>query len=119
MSQDILHEVTRPRPRLLEDENSSSCDFFSYSYLALAFFLFLCGSGLTFVVLKYDHNSLNPLSRFWMAGPFFICTGFLVALKVLMYVRRKRFIALLVREMTREPTWNQVSDILFLTNHLF
>lgn len=104
MSQDILHEVSRPHPRLLDEENSSSCDFFSYSYLALAFFLFLCGSGLTFV----HHNSIL-LSRFWMAGPFFICTGFLVALKVLMYVRRKRFIALLVREMTREPTWNQVS----------
>ena len=107
MSQDqVQHAVSRP-PARDYDENSS-CDFFSYAYLSLAFFLFLCGSGLTFLVLRTDQTPHNPLNRFWMAGPLFICTGLLVALKVLLYVRRKRLIALLIREMTREQTWGQV-----------
>ena len=81
------HAVSRPPER--EYDDASSCDFFSYAYLSLAFFLFLCGSGLTFLVLRSDQTLRNPLNRFWMAGPLFICTGLLVALKVLLYVRRK------------------------------
>ena len=100
------HAVSRPPER--EYDDASSCDFFSYAYLSLAFFLFLCGSGLTFLVLRSDQTLRNPLNRFWMAGPLFICTGLLVALKVLLYVRRKRLIALLIREMTRDQNWSQV-----------
>lgn len=108
MSQDqVQHAVSRPPDRDF-DENSS-CDFFSYAYLSLAFFLFLSGSGLTFLVLRSDQTLNDPLNRFWMAGPLCICTGLLVALKVLLYVRRKRLIALLIREMTREQTWGRVS----------
>ena len=104
-----FHAVSRPpRPLDEDDAGHSSCDFFSYAYLSLAFFLFICGSGLTFMVLRSDQTVNNPLNRFWMAGPLFICTGLLVALKVLLYVRRKRLIALLIREMTREPNWGQV-----------
>lgn len=102
------HAVSRPPAR--EYDEDASCDFFSYAYLSLAFFLFLCGSGLTFLVLRSDQTAHNPLNRFWMAGPLFICTGLLVALKVLLYVRRKRLIALLIREMTRDQNWgHQVS----------
>lgn len=108
MSQDRMqHAVARPPGR--EFDETASCDFFSYAYLSLAFFLFLCGSGLTFLVLRTDPTTHGPLNRFWMAGPLFICTGLLVALKVLLYVRRKRLIALLIREMTREQNWPQVS----------
>jgi hypothetical protein len=113
MSQDqVQHTVSRPPAREYDENNS--CDFFSYAYLSLAFFLFLCGSGLTFLVLRSDQTPHNPLTRFWMAGPLFICTGLLVALKVLLYVRRKRLIALLIREMTRNETWGQVSPSISL-----
>lgn len=105
--ENMQHAVSRPPARDLDE--SSSCDFFSYAYLSLAFGLFLCGSWLTFFVLRTEQTTHNPLNRFWMAGPLFICTGLLVALKVLLYVRRKRLIALLIREMTREQNWGQVS----------
>lgn len=115
----ILHTVSRPPRDILEDD-SNTCDFFSYAYLSLAFFLFICGSGLTLFITKSDPQTLlnNPLNRYWMAGPLFICTGLLVALKVLLYVRRKRFIALIIREMTREPTWGQVCVTCVLCFHV-
>lgn len=106
----VIHSYPRSNRSFIYDENSDSCDCFSYCYLSLAVLLFFSGSGLTYLVLREDTSQYSPLNRFWMAGPLFICTGLMVALKVLLYIRRRRFISILIRDLTRDPNhWEQVS----------
>lgn len=89
--------VLRVRSSSHDESNSSeSCDCISYSYFLLAFILFAVGSLVTLVVLEEDE--FGPMARFWLVGPLFLCFGFLIAIKTLFYLRRKRFIAFIIRE---------------------
>lgn len=75
---------------------ASGCDCISYTYFSLAFLLFAMGSIFTLIII--EENEFGPLARFWLVGPVFLCAGFLIAVKTLLYLRRKRFVAFLIRE---------------------
>ncbi|KAI1301889.1 hypothetical protein HDE_03038 [Halotydeus destructor] len=77
-------------------EITNGCDCISYAYFSLSFILFATGSVLTLAILEDDE--FGPLSRYWLVGPLFLCLGFLIAIKTLVYLRRKRFIAFILRQ---------------------
>ncbi|KAG7209592.1 hypothetical protein KM043_011253 [Ampulex compressa] len=82
------------------------CDCTSYSYLALSMVLFTVGTAITIFALGDDadgHIFLN-LGHMWLIGPIFICSGLMVAVKCMLYLRRKSVIQVIIhqRQLFRE-----------------
>ncbi|XP_033336516.1 uncharacterized protein LOC117226372 isoform X2 [Megalopta genalis] len=82
-----LHRIEE---RYEEPANTfGKCDSISYRYLFLSVFLFAIGTAIT---------TLGDLGEKWFIGPMFICSGFMVAVKCMLYLRRKSVIQMISRQ---------------------
>lgn len=82
------------------------CDCTSYSYLGLSLVLFTVGTAITIFALGdiTDGHILSNLGHMWLIGPFFICSGLMVAVKCMLYLRKKSVIQMIFhqRQLLRE-----------------
>ncbi|XP_046393881.1 uncharacterized protein LOC124161547 isoform X1 [Ischnura elegans] len=83
-------------------ENNSAfgqCDCTSYSYFALSTVLFAVGTVITVLALGDVQGYLfSNLGHIWLVGPIFICSGLMVAVKSVLYLRKKNLIQMLLRQ---------------------
>lgn len=97
-----------------EDQRFGRCDCTSYSYFVLSMVLFSVGTVITVLALgDADGYILNNLGHMWLVGPIFICSGMMVAVKSMLYLRRKSVIQMLLhqRAIIRVSKNNQVFKI--------
>ncbi|KAK1129793.1 hypothetical protein K0M31_019503 [Melipona bicolor] len=82
------------------------CDCTSYSYLALSVILFMIGTAITIFSLDdiVGEHMFFKLGHMWLIGPIFICSGLMVAVKCMLYLRRKSVIQIIFhqRQLFRE-----------------
>lgn len=82
------------------------CDCTSYSYLALSVILFMIGTVITIFSLDdiVGEHMFFKLGHMWLIGPIFICSGLMVAVKCMLYLRRKSVIQIIFhqRQLFRE-----------------
>ncbi|KOX79231.1 hypothetical protein WN51_07233 [Melipona quadrifasciata] len=82
------------------------CDCTSYSYLALSVILFMIGTTITIFSLDdiVGEHMFFKLGHMWLIGPIFICSGLMVAVKCMLYLRRKSVIQIIFhqRQLIRE-----------------
>ncbi|XP_066905154.1 uncharacterized protein [Halyomorpha halys] len=104
MSSNTDHNVLRlrvrqlvdsyPEPSVLED-----CDCTSYSHLILSIILLSLGTYITIpTFLSSPHHILNSLGQMWLIGPLCICCGIMVALKSVLYLRKKSVLRMILRQ---------------------
>ncbi|KAJ9582183.1 hypothetical protein L9F63_003470, partial [Diploptera punctata] len=75
------------------------CDCTSYSYFALSIVLCAVGTVITVLALgDSDGYLFNSMGHMWLVGPIFICSGLMVAVKSVLYLRRKGIIQMLLRQ---------------------
>lgn len=77
------------------------CDCKSYSYFALSMILFSVGTVVTVMALGEDPQDgmiFRHLGHMWLVGPIFICSGLMVAVKSMLYLRRKSIIQMLLHQ---------------------
>ncbi|XP_013199790.1 uncharacterized protein LOC106142541 [Amyelois transitella] len=109
----IRQRINRLRQRDLdfeEDQRFGRCDCTSYSYFVLSMVLFSVGTVITVLALGgADGYILTNLGHMWLVGPIFICSGMMVAVKSMLYLRRKSVIQMLlhrralIRDMAAMP----------------
>ncbi|XP_063825011.1 uncharacterized protein LOC135074597 [Ostrinia nubilalis] len=100
-----LHRLRRTDFDLDEDQRFGRCDCTSYSYFVLSMVLFSVGTVITVLALgDADGYILHNLGHMWLVGPIFICSGMMVAVKSMLYLRRKSVIQMLLhrRELIRD-----------------
>ncbi|RZF46683.1 hypothetical protein LSTR_LSTR002546 [Laodelphax striatellus] len=87
-------EEMYPEPTTFGD-----CDVTSYFYLFLSAALTVFGSFITVVALggMNEHVSLH-LGHMWLVGPVFICSGMMMGIRTVLYLRRKSVIQMLLRQ---------------------
>lgn len=79
--------------------NGMGCDCTSYSYLVLSLVLFAVGAAVTVLALgDADGRLFSHLGHMWLVGPVFICSGMMVAVKSMLYLRRKSVIQMLLHQ---------------------
>lgn len=82
-----------------EPTTFGDCDFTSYSYLVLSVSLSIFGSFITVVALGgADDYIFSHLGHMWLVGPLFICSGMMMGIKTVLYLRRKSVIQMLLRQ---------------------
>lgn len=82
-----------------EPTTFGDCDFTSYSYLILSVVLSIFGSFITVVALGgADDYIFSHLGHMWLVGPLFICSGLMMGIKTVLYLRRKSVIQMLLRQ---------------------
>lgn len=81
-----------------EPSTLGQCDFTSYSYLALSVALFAVGTIVTVLALGNAEGYLFGGGHLWLVGPIFICSGLMVAVRTVLYLRRKGIIQMLLRQ---------------------
>ncbi|VVD00802.1 unnamed protein product [Leptidea sinapis] len=82
-----------------EDQRFGRCDCTSYSYFVLSMVLFSVGTVITVLALgDADGYILSNLGHMWLVGPIFICSGMMVAVKSMLYLRRKSVIQMLLHQ---------------------
>ncbi|KAG6445357.1 uncharacterized protein LOC115440400 [Manduca sexta] len=82
-----------------EDQRFRRCDCTSYSYFVLSMVLFSVGTVITVLAMgDADGFILNNLGHMWLVGPIFICSGMMVAVKSMLYLRRKSVIQMLLHQ---------------------
>ncbi|XP_031845858.1 uncharacterized protein LOC116432733 [Nomia melanderi] len=76
------------------------CDCTSYSYLVLSVVLFTIGTAITIFALGdvADGHIVLNLGDMWFIGPIFICSGLMVAVKCMLYLRRKSVIQMIFHQ---------------------
>lgn len=100
MSNNIV-SATRSRRSDSEDGFFGSCDFTSYCYFSLAVVLFTVGTVVTVFALDDGTATLfSSLGHMWLVGPIFISSGLMVAVKTVLYLRKKNLMTFLVRQRT-------------------
>ncbi|KAF6199803.1 hypothetical protein GE061_006101 [Apolygus lucorum] len=83
-----------PDPFVLGD-----CDCTSYSYFLLSIVLLTLGTCITMSALgATEHVVFSHLGHMWLVGPICICCGTMVAIKSVLYLRRKSIIKMLLRQ---------------------
>lgn len=81
------------------DGMCGSCDFTSYCYFTLALALFAVGTVITVFSLDDGATSaLSTLGHMWLLGPIFISSGLMVAVKTVLYLRKKNLVTLIFRQ---------------------
>ncbi|XP_013169456.1 PREDICTED: uncharacterized protein LOC106119119 [Papilio xuthus] len=94
-----LHRLRHRDFDLDEDQRFGRCDCTSYSYFVLSMVLFSVGTVITVLALgDTDGYILNNLGHMWLVGPIFICSGMMVAVKSMLYLRRKSVIQMLLHQ---------------------
>lgn len=84
-----LHRIEE---RYEEPANTfGKCDCTSYSYLALSVVFLTIGTVITIFSLGdvADGHVLSNLGEMWFIGPIFICSGLTLAVKCMLYLRKK------------------------------
>ncbi|XP_059477653.1 uncharacterized protein LOC132198009 [Neocloeon triangulifer] len=75
------------------------CDCTSYSYLVLATMLFSVGTVITVLAAGETHDYVfYTLGHMWLVGPIFVCSGLMVAVKTVLYLRKKYLLQMLLRQ---------------------
>ncbi|XP_063240375.1 uncharacterized protein LOC134541126 [Bacillus rossius redtenbacheri] len=83
-----------PEPSLL-----GHCDCTSYSYFALSVVLIAVGTLITVLALGNGNGYLfTTMGHMWLVGPILICSGLMIAVKSVLYLRRKSVIQMLLRQ---------------------
>ncbi|RWS02355.1 hypothetical protein B4U79_08486 [Dinothrombium tinctorium] len=77
-------------------ESLTPCDKTSYMYFSFALLLFTLGALITF--FSINEPNFNVFERIWYFGPLLITSGLMVAVKTLIYLKRKTLIALITRQ---------------------
>ncbi|KAL1116273.1 hypothetical protein AAG570_005768 [Ranatra chinensis] len=86
-------EGSYPEPPALGD-----CDCTSYSYFMFSIMLLTVGTLITVPALGgVEHFVFSNLGHMWLVGPVCICSGVMVAIKSLLYLRRKSMIQMMLR----------------------
>lgn len=94
-----LHRLRQREIDFEEDQRFGRCDCASYSYFVLSMVLFSVGTVITVLALgDADGYILNNLGHMWLVGPIFICSGIMVAVKSMLYLRRKSVLQLLLHQ---------------------
>ncbi|XP_043280212.1 uncharacterized protein [Venturia canescens] len=76
------------------------CDCTSYSYLALSLVLFAIGTAITIFAIGdvADRQVFSNLGHMWLVGPIFIGSGLMLAVKCILYLRRKSVIQMIFHQ---------------------
>ncbi|XP_045515562.1 uncharacterized protein LOC123708748 [Pieris brassicae] len=94
-----LHRLRHRDFELDEEQRFGRCDCTSYSYFVLSMVLFSVGTVITVLALgEADGYILSNLGHMWLVGPIFICSGMMVAVKSMLYLRRKSVIQMLLHQ---------------------
>lgn len=99
-----LNNYFRQRLRQMEEmypepTTFGDCDCTSYSYFVFSIVLFTLGSFITAMTLSGgDDYIFSNLGHMWLVGPIFICSGMMIAVKSVLYLRRKSVIQMLLRQ---------------------
>ncbi|KOB66714.1 Uncharacterized protein OBRU01_20872 [Operophtera brumata] len=94
-----LHRLRQRDYDFDEDQRFGRCDCTSYSYFVLSMVLFSVGTVITVLALgDADGYILSNLGHMWLVGPIFICSGMMVAVKSMLYLRRKSVIQMLLHQ---------------------
>ncbi|PSN34768.1 hypothetical protein C0J52_21180 [Blattella germanica] len=95
----LRHRLRQMDQLYPEPSTFGQCDCTSYSYFALSVVLFAVGTVITVLALgDADGYIFNGLGHMWLVGPIFICSGLMVAVKSVLYLRRKGIIQMLLRQ---------------------
>ncbi|XP_043666577.1 uncharacterized protein LOC122628387 isoform X1 [Vespula pensylvanica] len=83
-----------------EPSTFGRCDCTSYSYLSLSVILFTVGTAITVFALGdvAEGYVFSNLGHMWLIGPIFICSGLMVAVKCMLYLRRKSVIQMIFHQ---------------------
>lgn len=78
------------------------CDFTSYCYFSLAIILFTVGTVVTVFATADEGTAtiFSSLGHMWLVGPIFISSGLMVAVKTVLYLRKKNIAMFIVRQRT-------------------
>ncbi|XP_023702399.1 uncharacterized protein LOC111861782 isoform X2 [Cryptotermes secundus] len=94
----LRHRLRQMDQLYPEPSTFGQCDCTSYSYFALSMVLFAVGTVITVLALgDSDGYIFSSLGHMWLVGPIFICSGLMVAVKSVLYLRRKGIIQMLLR----------------------
>lgn len=93
------------RNQIEGDLDDQLCDCTSFFYFSLSILLFVTGIIVTFLALRdtndhYVNSSLPNFGHMWLVGPLLITSGFMVAMKTLIYLRRKTVFTFVMRQNT-------------------
>lgn len=92
-----LHRLRQRDIDFDEEQRFGRCDCTSYSYFVLSMVLFSVGTVITVLALgDADGYILSNLGHMWLVGPIFICSGMMVAVKSMLYLRRKSVLQMLL-----------------------
>lgn len=96
----LSNRLRQIEERYEEPATFGKCDCTSYSYLALSIVLFAIGTTITILALgdAVDGHVFNHLGHMWLVGPIFICSGLMVAVKCMLYLRRKSVIQMIFHQ---------------------
>ncbi|XP_069691322.1 uncharacterized protein [Periplaneta americana] len=95
----LRHRLRQMDQLYPEPSTFGQCDCTSYSYFALSVVLFAVGTVITVLALgDADGYIFHSLGHMWLVGPIFICSGLMVAVKSVLYLRRKGIIQMLLRQ---------------------
>lgn len=102
----LCNNYVRQRLRLEElypepTTTFGDCDCISYSYFFLSIVLFSFGSFVTVASLSGGGGNdfiFSNMGHMWLVGPICICSGMMIAIKIILYLRRKSVIQMLLRQ---------------------
>ena len=95
----LRHRLRQMDQLYPEPSTFGQCDCTSYSYFALSVVLFAVGTVITVLALgDADGYIFSSMGHMWLVGPIFICSGLMVAVKSVLYLRRKGIIQMLLRQ---------------------
>ena len=96
----LSNRLRQIEERYEEPTTFGRCDCTSYSYLALSVVLFTIGTAITILALGdvVDGHVFSHLGHMWLVGPIFICSGLMVAVKCMLYLRRKSVIQMIFHQ---------------------
>lgn len=104
-------EELYPEPNTLDQ-----CDCTSYSYVGLSLMLLAVGSYISVLALgNIDGYLFSNLGHMWLVGPIFICSGLMIAVKSILYLRRK----ILIKMIWRQRALLRVCEYFFKFNFFF
>lgn len=87
----LSNRLRRIEERYDEPTTLGRCDCTSYSYLLLSVILFMLGTSITVCALGdvAEGHIFSNLGHMWLIGPIFICSALMVAVKCILYLRKK------------------------------
>ncbi|KAK0161960.1 hypothetical protein PV327_008354 [Microctonus hyperodae] len=96
----LSNRLRQIEERYEEPTTFGRCDCTSYSYLALSLVLFTIGTAVTILALgdAADGHFFSNLGHMWLVGPIFICSGLMVAVKCILYLRRKSVLQMIFHQ---------------------